>query len=163
MLLETRSHERGGYAALRFREWLRLSLLIMPKKEDIHAQVDQRLDALLSQLQVRQSAYLKKNGRYWQGLRTHDDLPKDGERKPAQLKRRPSDQPEDWEAFGFSLGAVEASFRVDTYDGPKGKGYTVTTEVEIEGKAYARVVNFGPEAHREAAWHVRDSIRFETN
>ncbi|MCA1557683.1 MAG: hypothetical protein LC731_03980 [Acidobacteria bacterium] len=124
----------------------------MAHKEEILKSVDARLGLLVDTLKTKQEAYRKQHGHYWQGLRTHDKAPKDGEKKAGNKKRKPTDQSESWEDMGVSISDEEASFAVDVYDGAQGKGYTITAEFELDGKLYVRVLNFGPETYRDMPW-----------
>ena len=116
-----------------------------------------RLVALLNDLRTRQEIYRSLNGRYWQGLDTHSESPADGKFLPPDRKsRRPAGSDVSWEEFlGEELPASsECSFRVDTYSGPQGDGYTVTAMLRISGELWARMANVGPETYRVSGWAV---------
>lgn len=108
------------------------------------------------QLAAYQDGYQAKHGRYWQGLRTPATVPRDGERVEPDLTRRPTDQDEDWQAFGWELpDRLLAPVRVDAYDGPEGQGYVLRLRINLDGMDYARSWGHGPEADANTtSWYA---------
>lgn len=51
-----------------------------------------------------------------------------------------------------SVNDGEMTRRVTDYVSPKGSGYVVTFHFEKDGKRWRRVVNVGPERHRDISW-----------
>ena len=103
----------------------------------------------------RQNAYLAAHGIYWQGLQSHGTLPDDGVETAPDLTNKPTDQLERWLDFfqGYSIPATwPIAVRIDVYDGPLGKGWTVCLRFTKNGATWERVWNFGPETSREKAW-----------
>lgn len=100
-----------------------------------------------------QIAYFEENGRYWQGIRTHEIAPTDGRTEVPIKTRRPSDQAEDWSAISLP-NSMDVALEVHTYDGPNGKGYIIFGECIIDGEVWRRAINFGPETYRDSDWIV---------
>ena len=108
----------------------------------------------------RQARYLARHGRYWQGVAALASPPDDGARVAADWTRKPTDQQESWadvfvsDADGDDRlpATVPARVRVDVYDGPRGKGWSLTVEIQKGGRTFARTWHVGPEDGREAPW-----------
>ena len=106
----------------------------------------------------RQDDYLAQvAGRcYWQGIRTPDAIPDDGIALPVDYTKHPTDQTETWaDRFSGSYalpGTLQAQISVDVYDGPFGKGWSVTVRFTKDGRTYSRTWNTGPETWRERGW-----------
>lgn len=121
----------------------------MPIPAGLKAKIDGRLGLMLTHLEARQDAYFTAHGRYFQGIKTHTVLPKGeiDEETPPDRTRKPTDQAEDWDDAGIILPAtMPMALAVDTYDGPRGKGWSARVEVEHQGREFARRVGFGPDA-----------------
>jgi hypothetical protein len=121
----------------------------------IKAAVETLKDTIGPVLVRRQNHYFSQHGKYWQGILTPSTPPDDGASVVADYTRKPTDQSESW-ADRFSgadslPATLKAQIRVDTYDGPSGKGWTVTLRITKSGKTYARTWNFGPE-DRDTSW-----------
>ncbi len=121
----------------------------MPIPAGLKARIDGRLNLLMTHLEARQDIYFTAHGRYFQGIRTHAVLPKGeiDEETPPNPRVKPTDQAEDWDGAGIILPAkMPFALTIDVYDGPRGKGWSVRTEVEHQGREFARQVGFGPDA-----------------
>lgn len=129
------------------------------------AQLRTRVDSWLAShwpaFVARQENYFTNRGNYWQGLLTHSVTPahtngSDGDSVADRINIHPTDQFEDWiTAFPEWEGmALPAAVKVDTYDGPAGKGYCATIYVRHNGVLYSRAQNVGPESNRTYAWRV---------
>ena len=110
---------------------------------------------------ARQEAYAANhNGRYWQGIITPTVPPDDGASVAADYTKKPTDQLERWADVFKAADALPANIpcqiSVDVYDGPLGKGWTVTLQGTKASKMYTRTWNVGPETWRETAWVVID-------
>ena len=97
-----------------------------------------------------QDAYFATHGRYWQGIETPDIPPDELTAvKSPDLTKRPTDQAEKWDDVFRSALALPstwpASLRVDVYDGPLGKGWTLTVVATKAGVRYWRTWSVGPE------------------
>ena len=106
---------------------------------------------------VRQEAYAANHGgRYWQGIATPSNLPDDGALVAADYTKKPHDQAERWTDIFFGADVlptnIPAQAQVDVYDGPQGKGWTVTLRGTKNGNLYWRTWNVGPETWREQDW-----------
>lgn len=121
--------------------------------EEIRADIDQRLAAKAGEIVAKQAAYLAAHGRYWQGLCTHSVIPEDGEELPPdRAAEKPFYQAESWLDLGGLPETTMSALRIDTYDGPHGKGFVVVSEVMIDGQLWSRSINFGPETFRDSEW-----------
>ena len=121
----------------------------MPIPAQLKTKIDGRLNLLLTHLEARQDIYFTAHGRYFQGIRTHAELPKGelDEETPPDTTRKPTDQAEDWDGAGILLPAkMPFALAINVYDGPRGKGWSARVEVEHLGRAFARQVGFGPDA-----------------
>lgn len=125
----------------------------MATPAEIRQQVQQWLTNLWSHIQNRQENYLAAHGRYFQGLRTHVVIPLEGaEAAPDAIADKPTDQAEGW-ADQFTLpAAFPCQLRINTYDGPLGKGYVGIVRVRIGGETWERRQNNGPEVWRTVPW-----------
>lgn len=129
----------------------------MPTLAQIRDAVDAKLAEWWPTVTDRQAAYLAAKGRYWQGIRViSGDPPEDMAAVPCNAAAKPTDQAEDWTAFGLALPATLGFvLRIDVYDGPAGKGYVATVEAKKNGVIYERARNVGPEAFRTFAWRQK--------
>lgn len=115
--------------------------------EGLEAKANTILSDVANSIGPLQADYQTQHGHYWQGLRTHGLLPKDGAAAAPDKSRKPSDQVEDWNAAGVSLpSTMVVAVQVDNYDGPSGQGYVVIAEVELAGRVWRRALGIGPEA-----------------
>src|SRR3990172_194071 len=108
----------------------------------------------LAKFQAAQDAYILTHRIYWQGIETPSTLPDEATKdRPPDLAKKPHDQAEKWDDVFKSLLALPASWpcvqRVDVYDGPRGKGWTLTLAASEGSKRQERTWNFGPEKERE--------------
>lgn len=111
----------------------------------------------------RQTVYFAARGRYFQGLSTHgSSLPEDGvEVKPTTLNTiKPTDQTDYWKDFWNLNTDLPVALKIDSYDGPLGKGFVVTFMVNLSKGKWIKIKQSGPEAGRERDWH---QVPFETN
>ena len=124
----------------------------MATPAQIRNAVDTRLANLWSTIQTRQDAYHATHGRYWQGRRTHTLDPADGtEVLPDIGTACPPDSepyPASWRSQTYPM-----SLQLDVYDGPQGKGYLALVQVTINGPAWRRIAQVGPETQRVRPWH----------
>lgn len=101
----------------------------------------------------RQEAYLTARNINWQGIISHVTIPDDGVATAPDLTRRPTDQNERWQDVFTGANLLPATWpiavQVDVYDGPSGKGWTITVLATKNGITYSRTWNFGPETWRE--------------
>lgn len=111
----------------------------------------------------RQNAYYALNGRYWQGLISHDLIPAhtsiaNGDSAANLLYSKPSDQLEDWidvlpEIEGIN---IPCALVFDVYCSPQGgHGWQVTLYAFYDGTLYWRREAVGPEkALRDQNWSI---------
>jgi len=127
----------------------------MANVETILATIDTRLAASMTLIETIQNDYFQEHGRYAQALFTHSTAPADeSEAAPDQLEQSPTDQDETWNdlASGVMPATMLSRMKVDTYDGPSGKGYIVVLEKIINDDTYVRRINVGPESHHSQNW-----------
>ena len=127
-----------------------------------HAQIQAAIDNFWTNHQTKfvgvQNDYAAgHSGRYWQGIVTPATPPDDGALVNPDLARKPTDQPERWiDVFtgGRALPNTNwpASIHVDVYDGPDGKGWSVTVTYTKGGETWSRTFHVGPETWRERPW-----------
>ena len=97
-------------------------------------------------------AVTRVRNRYWQGRRQVLGT--------LAVDDKPTDQAVSWKGVGVAskadlpdiTGLEAMSIQIDVYDGPQGKGWTVTLTIAYAGTAYRRVYNRGPESYREQDW-----------
>jgi len=96
---------------------------------------------------------------YWQGIRTPDAIPDNGAVLPADYTKHPADQIETWAdrfAGTYALpGTLQAQISVDVYDGPIGKGWSVTVHFTKDAILYSKTWHYGPETWRGHDWIER--------
>ncbi len=121
-------------------------------EKEIQIAVDAWLEANLADFEAKQEAFLaSKGGRYFQGIITPAVPPKDGSTKEPVLTRKPTDQAEDWGAFGKALSTLPCSVEIHVYEGPKGKGWTLHLHALTDkDERLTRSIGFGPEAEDNA-------------
>ena len=126
----------------------------MPTLAQVRTAADNWLAARWPLLVARQDAYAAAHGgKSWQGLWTHVGAPEhnattDGSAVPDNLASHPTDQAASWlDALSELQGvSVAARFRIDVYDGPKGRGWNGRLQVRYDGTTYERGKGVGPEA-----------------
>lgn len=133
----------------------------MPTLQQIRDAVNARLADLWPKFQNRQNTYFQNHGRYFQGL-VWSSVPDDGALVSPTLTVAPSDcftpavrdsegnivtplVPHSWSFFGTGAdlpAQVEAQFRCDVYEGPRGvHGYFLTGRVSKDGVTYRRTAH----------------------
>lgn len=119
--------------------------------------VDARLAELWQTILMRQALHYQMYGTFFQGIRTHNYIPNDGnESYPDNAGSKPTDQDTNWHDFMESElpGELPMALVVDTYDGPRGAGFSATVYVYANGKLYSRSKAIGPERLRlNSSWH----------
>lgn len=125
----------------------------MPTPQEIKSAVNQKMRDILAQLHQKQFVYRAMTGRYWQSKETHSVPPADGFVAVADQKAAAGpDAGESWDQMNLTLGQLEASFRVDCYEGDRGAGYTLTATCRLGADVWTRVAQVGPETHRSTGW-----------
>lgn len=116
--------------------------------------IDAEVAALIPQVQSKQTAFANThNGRFYQGVRTPVPIPADGADGIIDKTVHPSDQVEDWNAFGLTLPVRQKwSIEILSYDGASGKGFVLGAWVTEGIRTKLRRWNFGPETHRNVDW-----------
>lgn len=127
--------------------------------------VDNWLTNKVPVLVARQNTYASNhNGKFWQGLITHATIPSHvpataGDVTADRLTFTPTDQAESWLDIlpEWEPEAFAAAARVDTYNGPSGRGWILTVWVRFNGVTYVRAKGFGPETNHDHDWRVFDA------
>ncbi|MCC6618786.1 MAG: hypothetical protein IT341_07070 [Chloroflexi bacterium] len=121
-------------------------------------QIDAAVESRLTDLATRQTAYAQtRSGRLWQGVRWPE--PADGADGDRDAARKPTDQNEDWTAFGLSLPArLPMALSVDVFlaPAPVGWGWTITAYVRLDGALWARTWASGSDPLGRAHGWQRD-------
>lgn len=133
--------------------------------EGLETKCDAVLNDLVDQLATIQESYKNaviatdeagrqiSRGKYFQGLRTHNILPADGNKIAPDKTKKPADQGENWADIGIVLpSSMELAVQVDVYEGPRGWGYVVIGIIEIAKKVWRKAINVGPEDYRNSDW-----------
>lgn len=123
---------------------------------DTLQQVDAAIDAIWPQVEAHQADYLAANGRAWQGYRTHETLPADGEKKQPDVGTRGPPDSTPWPP-GFRASQQPMGLEVHAYHGPDGPGWVVHIGVTAEGETWHRTIQVGPEDWRDINWHRIDA------
>ena len=111
---------------------------------------DTELNILVSDLEQKQTQYVKENGTYWQGLRTQPSPPSKQEISNLGSK---ADNGKSWDDMEIQVPSLSRfSYRIDVYDGPSGKGYVLIIQTEEDGKMYQKSINVGSETYRGRDW-----------
>lgn len=107
----------------------------------IETQANARFTEFLAAIGTRQTDYLAAHGRYYQGILT--GLPENGNAAVPDRTKKPTDQAEDWVAFGITLpngnGASVIGYGFDAYTA----GYVAFGEIKIAGQTWRRQTDFG--------------------
>lgn len=125
--------------------------------EKIKATVDEKLPDLLSVIMSKQVSFaIEHGGKFWQGFSTKEAPPSDGMIAKSDVGIKSPNDSEPWPSEIIS-DDMPMSVRVDVYDGPLGKGYTVTSSVSISSEIWERVDHVGPERWRGRDWYALKS------
>ncbi|MFN3652224.1 MAG: hypothetical protein ACK47B_21815 [Armatimonadota bacterium] len=116
--------------------------------------ISARLTAQWSYILSCQETYFAAHGRYAQGLRTHSEIPADGQELAPDLgMERPTDQAECWIDLAMLPGSMLSAMEIDVYEGPQGHGFVVRLLVVLNGQLWVLERQHGPEAGRDRDWH----------
>lgn len=132
----------------------------MATLQNVRDRVDTWLAARWPTVQARQTAYAAThNGRYWQGLVSAANIPNHltggfADAIADRLGGKPTDQSETWLDFLPEINgvAIPAAVTMDVYQTSAGWGYVATIFAALNGTAYTRSQNVGPETGRTVAW-----------
>ena len=115
----------------------------MSRRHDI----DEFLASHLPAFAAAQEAYLAAHGRYFQALSPVASPPADPDRAAPDYSRRPTDVEEGLDDFGLPFPeTLPCALRVDVYDGPAGRGWSMTITADEGGVLWERGYASGPEA-----------------
>lgn len=124
------------------------------------AQIDAQIENKWGNFVTWQENYRAANGVYFQGLRSHRGAVPDSNGRgnaPSGLDDRPTDRPHALRDFWNGSGMPNSTLFeiiIDVYSGPAGDGFTVTLLTVDGGQTMRRVLQYGPETWREAAWRA---------
>lgn len=130
----------------------------MATAAETRASIELKMKDILQQLHSRQQVRRGMSGRFWQSRESHSAIPLNGVPVLPDQLGLAGDQGDTWNDLGITIGLSEASFRVDTYDGPGGEGYTLTATVRFNGDTWQRIANIGPEKQRMQGWRKLASL-----
>lgn len=120
----------------------------MATKPQIKAAAQAFVAQQLSTIIPVQNQYFNK-GINWQGINTPDTIPNDGATVVPDLTKKPTDQTEAWEDMFTGLTTLDSPWncqmQIDVYDGPLGKGWTLTARARKDSTLMSKVWSFGPE------------------
>lgn len=122
----------------------------MATKAQIKAAAQSFVAQQLSTIIPVQNQYFNK-GINFQGINTPATIPNDGGTVVPDLTKKPTDQAESWEdmfnvADGTALDSPwNVQMQIDVYNGPLGKGWTLTARARKDTTLMSKVWSFGPE------------------
>ena len=130
----------------------------MATKPQIKAAAQAFVGQQLGKIIPVQNQYFNK-GIHFQGIVTPATPPDDGASVVPDLTKKPTDQAEAWEDLFTGLTALDSpwacSMQIDVYDGPLGKGWTLTARATKDNILMSKVWSFGPE-ERGTDWIETD-------
>lgn len=141
--------------------------LAQDKAAAISAPLETELDKFFSDnlavIQKVQDGYFATHKIYFQGIVTPTTAPDEATKtRVPDLTKKPTDRPHAWADVFKAADVLPATWpaqvRLDVYDGPRGKGYTVTLVCAEGGKAQTRTWNFGPETERDTGWSTVEAL-----
>lgn len=139
----------------------------MPTLIQVRDRVNTWLATNFPALVTRQETFFANNGRYFQGLLTHN-VPVDhgadsdlefGDTAPTETARTPSDFNVSWANYLPALVNLPfpAALRVDVYENTDGWGWSASVFIRINGTIYTRTQNgAGTETNRTQGWSIYD-------
>ena len=121
----------------------------LPESIVNRAQINNEAQNVFSRLEELQEQYFAEHNRYFQGIPTDDILFTAEAPVAVDETKKPDDQAENWQEFGFPRSSTLVSYSIDVYDGPNGKGYTLQAAFEQDGARYHVSRHRGPENYRD--------------
>jgi hypothetical protein len=108
--------------------------------QGIETQCNAALDALYDQLVISQPTYLVSNGKMFQGLRTHNTIPPDGQSTAPTKTVKPSDQTHNYNDVGITFPAtIPVSLEVHIHESESGWSFSVVGTKVIAGTTYIKI------------------------
>lgn len=108
---------------------------------------------------AKQQNVAMNRDRYWQANATHSTPPahvsaRNNDAIPNLLDSGPTDETERWSNVfpNWATDPIPVSLRIDTYDGPSGKGWAIIAQFSFNGRLFEMAVNTGPESERSYEW-----------
>jgi hypothetical protein len=136
---------------------LLLSLLGSPAQNmaAFRANADAKLTNLFNRLDSRQVDFLAASNRYAQLVFNHATCPAvgDSETTGNNTNEAPT-HGASWAAFAPLTSSLPARVRCDVYDGPQGKGWSLTAQVCVGTNVVERTMHSGPETWRAHYWRT---------
>lgn len=133
----------------------------MPNREMLLTRANAQFDAIYNLIVTRQEKYISTHKIYWQGLMTHSSLPEhsdfvSADRPPDRLSAHPTDVKWSWlDMFpGEMTGALPFAVWVESYDGPRGRGFVVHAAMRHNGDTLWKSRGFGAEKDHNHDWEV---------
>lgn len=125
---------------------------------DITTKIDAWYSDFEKEIVAKQDAFFKERKRFWQGLSTHSEVPDQRDTADVGTTADRIDvattEGDKWSLFTDLLASapIPASVTCNAYKGPKGEGYEIVLFFKYEGLTYTKVINYGPEEHRNKDW-----------
>ncbi|OGJ67028.1 hypothetical protein A3B61_04745 [Candidatus Peribacteria bacterium RIFCSPLOWO2_01_FULL_53_10] len=92
-----------------------------------------------------QDEWLERNGRFFQGKATMKSPPELGSGSKVEFDFGLTDQVENWKDIGYLDQEAPVSVKSDVYEGPNGKGYTITVQFKLNEQNWTMKMHEGPE------------------
>jgi len=92
-----------------------------------------------------QKDWFKKNGRYFQGLKTMPNPPDYKKNSKIEITRSLSDQVEHWKDVGYNEVYAPVQITCDVYEGPNGHGFIVSASVKVKNYLCKNFMHIGRE------------------
>ena len=142
-----------------------LAWLVIPAAAQIAVEprsltdIDREQNTWDREVMTFEADYYRTRGRYYQMLWSHTDTTETtlltARTAPDNLVTRPTDQTavDLWTATRLPVD-TPYRFKIDVYEGPRGHGYVITLQTEVNRQTWERSINYGPETYRDVAWHA---------
>lgn len=129
-------------------------------RPDIAIKLQPVVESVMTEISGLQNAYFASHGRYFQGIKTTDIVPKEGTLVTPDKTRKPHHQLEDWNDFGANINDLPFSLEICSYQSPFGCGWESIFLVEIDGVKHAKIVGEGVESYfRNFDWRAYGDIK----
>lgn len=108
--------------------------------------IDAVVTSILPGIVAAQDDYRRREGKYWQGLRSDRPTEKPPHRKHTWADVRFS------ELLGFPVEKLDGVYTVDEYVGPRGAGFVLRVEVTMDDGLWRKAWAVGPHPELGHEW-----------
>ena len=116
-------------------------------------------DSILQAVVISQADYFQQNGRYWQGLKTSTEIPKDGVAiTPDRLNLKPKDEPKAWDELVTLSTQLPYQVEVWTYGSGNDAGYQVLFRKQEGNLIYEKSAGYGYAFGKTYDWKVIQDV-----